>query len=160
MPKIYNLDIFGTYAQSEIGHGSDVQNLKTTATFDKEKNEFVLHTPTLDATKWWPGELGHTANHALVVARILIPEDDGEINDYGVGMFIVQIRDLNTHCHMPGVKTGSIGPKFGFNSKDNGWMTLDHVRIKKEDMLSRFNTIDEDGCYSVNGDPRILFGTM
>ena len=39
-------------------------------------------------------------------------------------------------------------------------MTMDHVRIKKEDMLSRFNSIDEDGCYSVNGDPRILFSTM
>lgn len=125
-----------------------------------KKKEFVLHTPTLDATKWWPGELGHTANHAIVVARILIPEEDGEVNDYGVGMFIVQIRDMDTHEHMPGIKTGGMGPKFGFNSKDNGWMTMDHVVIKKENMLSRFNYIDEDGCYSVNGDPRVLFGTM
>ena len=61
---------------------------------------------------------------------------------------------------MPGIKTGSIGPKFGYSSKDNGWMTMDHVRIKKDQMLSRYNSIDEDGCYSVNGDPRVLFGTM
>ena len=160
MPKIYNLDIFGCYAQTEIGHGSDIQNLKTTATYDLKLKEFVLHTPTPDATKWWPGELGHISNHAIVVARIIIPEEDGEVNDYGIGMFIVQIRDLNTHEHMPGIKTGTMGPKFGYSSKDNGWMTMDHVRIKKEDMLSRFNSIDEDGCYSVNGDPRILFGTM
>lgn len=160
MPKIENCDIFGSYAQTEIGHGSDIQNLKTTATYDKEKQEFVLHTPSLDATKWWPGGLGSTVNHALVVARIVIPEDDGEVNDYGVGMFIVQIRDQDTHEHMPGIKTGQLGPKFGFSSADNGWMTMDHVRIKKDDMLSRFNYIDEDGCYSVNGDPRILFGTM
>ena len=37
VPKIQNLDIFGCYAQTEIGHGSDVQGLKTTATYDKEK---------------------------------------------------------------------------------------------------------------------------
>lgn len=109
-----------------------MQGIKTTATYDKAKEEFDLHTPSIDATKWWPGELGRTSNHALVVAKIIIPEEDGEINDYGIGMFIVQIRHLDTHKHMPGVKTGDMGPKFGYQSKDNGWMTLDHVRIKKD----------------------------
>ena len=27
-------------------------------------------------------------------------------------------------------------------------------------MLSRFMSIDDDGCYSMNGDPRVLFSTM
>lgn len=29
----WNYDLIGCYAQTEIGHGSDVQSLKTTATF-------------------------------------------------------------------------------------------------------------------------------
>lgn len=60
----------GCYCQTEIAHGSDVQGLQTTATYDKATDEFVIHTPNPRATKWWPGDLGRTANHALVVAQI------------------------------------------------------------------------------------------
>ena len=67
-----------------MGHGSDVAGLETTATFDKEKDEFVLHTPTVSSTKWWPGELGRTANYALVFAKVII-----EDNAYGVAPFLV-----------------------------------------------------------------------
>ena len=88
-PKLDNYDIHGCYAQTEIGHGSDVSSLKTTATFDRVKDEFVLHTPSIDATKWWPGELGNTANFAIVMARCLIPEEDGQVNDYGIQPYIV-----------------------------------------------------------------------
>ena len=47
------------------------------------------------------------------MARLII-ESEGSKNDYGVVPFIVQIRDRDTHKHMPGVKTGEIGPKFGY----------------------------------------------
>ena len=48
----------GTYAQTEIGHGSDVSQLQTTATFDPKTDEFIINTPSDIATKWWPGDLG------------------------------------------------------------------------------------------------------
>ena len=84
--------------------------------------------------------MGRTSNYALVLARIIIPdpEDPSELNDYGLGMFIVQCRNLDTHRFMPGIKSGEIGYKIGYSSKDNGWMTFDHVRIPKNQMLSRF----------------------
>lgn len=47
----------GCYAQTELGHGSDVQSLETTATYDKASKTFTLNTPTVSATKWWIGEL-------------------------------------------------------------------------------------------------------
>ena len=72
MPKIKNMDILGCYAQTEIGHGSYVQGLETTATFDIDTDEFVIHTPNQTATKWWPGEMGRFGNHALVFARLII----------------------------------------------------------------------------------------
>ena len=34
LPTIRDLKITGAYAQTELGHGSDVQNLQTTATYD------------------------------------------------------------------------------------------------------------------------------
>jgi acyl-CoA oxidase len=42
--------------------------LETTATFDEKTDEFIIHTPTPTATKWWPGDMGRMANHAVVFA--------------------------------------------------------------------------------------------
>jgi acyl-CoA oxidase len=109
--------------------------LMTTATFDAKSDEFVIHTPEPKATKWWPGEMGRYANYAIVFAQLLIPDDDGDKNNYGVAPFIVQLRSLETHKHMPGVKTGDMGPKLGYHGKDNGWATFDQVRIPRDQML-------------------------
>ena len=76
--------ILGAYAQTEMGHGSDVSGLETTATFDKDTDEFIIHTPSIKAIKWYPGDMGCFATHALVFARLII---DG--NQYGVLPFLV-----------------------------------------------------------------------
>jgi acyl-CoA oxidase len=137
-----------------------VAGLETTATFDPKTDEFVVNTPTSTATKWWPGELGRFANYALTFAQLIVPDEDGGSNNYGVCPFIINIRDVNTHKHMPGVKTGEMGPKFGYNSKDNGWMVLDNVRIPRENMLQKFIAIERDGSVSIKGDLRVLYSTM
>lgn len=79
LPLVNTMKMVGCYAQTELGHGSNVAGLETTATFDKSTDEFVLHTPTVTATKFWPGSLGKVGNHALVFARLLVEE-----NDFGV----------------------------------------------------------------------------
>ena len=76
--------MIGCYCQTELGHGSDVAMLETTATFDSKTDEFVINSPNLTSTKWWPGDMGRYANHALVMARLIINE-----NDYGVAPFLV-----------------------------------------------------------------------
>lgn len=45
------MQIIGCYAQTELGHGSNVQGLETTATFDPETDEFVIHSPTQTSSK-------------------------------------------------------------------------------------------------------------
>ena len=129
--------IAGTYAQTEIGHGSDVSSLETTATFDHATDEFIIHTPTIKATKWWPGDLGNFSSHAVVFANLVIDN-----NRFGVMPFIVQLRDLETFKHMPGIKSGDIGPKIGYPSKNNGWCTFDHVRIPRNQMLMKHVAVD------------------
>lgn len=79
LPKIDNLQILGCYAQTELSHGSNVAGLETTATYDKETDEFIIHTPSIKAIKFWPGGLGIFATHAVVMAQMII---DG--NKYGV----------------------------------------------------------------------------
>ena len=55
MPPSQSLAIIGTYAQTELGHGTFVRGLETTATYDPSSRQFVIHSPTLSSTKWWPG---------------------------------------------------------------------------------------------------------
>lgn len=37
-----------------------------------------------------------------------------------------------------GITVGDIGPKMGFDCIDHGFLRLDHVRIPRDNMLSRF----------------------
>jgi acyl-CoA oxidase len=125
--------IIGCYAQTELGHGSNIVSLETTATLDKNTDEWVIHTPHISATKFWPGSMGVMSNHAIVFARCIA---NGK--DHGVKPFFVQIRDFDNHMPLEGVKVGDIGPKLGYNSVDNGYLSFDSFRIPRTSMLSKF----------------------
>ncbi len=73
LPKALGLKLIGTYAQTELGHGTFVRGLQTTATYDLQSQEFVIHTPTLTATKWWPGGLGKTSTHVVGFGTLTCP---------------------------------------------------------------------------------------
>jgi hypothetical protein len=54
-----------------------VSGLETTAIYDKQTDEFIINTPTITATKWWPGDMGRMANHALVFAQLIVLDEEG-----------------------------------------------------------------------------------
>ncbi|KAM7494059.1 hypothetical protein LguiB_028668 [Lonicera macranthoides] len=159
LPLAYKMQIIGCYAQTELGHGSNVQGLETTATFDPQTDEFVLHSPTLTSSKWWPGGLGKISTHAVVYARLII---DGQ--DHGINGFIVQLRSLEDHLPLPGITVGDIGMKFGngaYNTMDNGVLRFDHVRIPRSQMLMRVSQVTREGKYMQSDVPRqLVYGTM
>ena len=84
MPLIAKHKIIGCYAQTELGHGSNVANLETTATLDKSTDEFIIHSPTLTSTKFWPGDLGMYSSHAIVFARLKIDNKDFKVQPFMV----------------------------------------------------------------------------
>ena len=131
--------IYGCFGMTELAHGSNVAGLETTATFDKENDEFVINTPHVGATKWWIGGAAHSATHCSVYARLIV---DGE--DYGVKTFVVPLRDSN-HDLMPGVTVGDIGAKMGRDGIDNGWIQFSNVRIPRFFMLQKFCKVSADG---------------
>ena len=66
----------GCFGMTEFGGGSSIQQFETTATFDKNTDQFILHrylhyisqqqllttthnSPTITATKWWMGMAAH-----------------------------------------------------------------------------------------------------
>ncbi|KAK4434875.1 Peroxisomal acyl-coenzyme A oxidase 1 [Sesamum alatum] len=159
LPLAYKMQIIGCYAQTELGHGSNVQGLETTATFDPHTDEFVIHSPTLTSSKWWPGGLGKVSTHAVVYARLIT---DGK--DHGVHAFIVQLRGLEDHRPRPGITIGDIGMKFGngaYNTMDNGVLRFDHVRVPRSQMLMRVSQVTREGKYNQSDVPRqLVYGTM
>ncbi|OCK85349.1 acyl-CoA oxidase [Lepidopterella palustris CBS 459.81] len=163
MPKILDWSIIGCYAQSELGHGSNVKGLETQAKWDPKAKEFVLHSPYLTASKWWNGAMGRTATHAIVVAQLLLPGKDNpaQFTSYGPQPFIVQIRDLKTHQPLPGIIVGDIGPKYGYASMDNGYMLFDQFRIPHSAMLSRYAEVNnETGAFTKRGHHAVLYGSL
>ncbi len=68
--KIINLELRGCFAMTETGHGSDVQALETTATYDADTEEFVIHSSTPNARKDYIGGAAETATIAAVFAQL------------------------------------------------------------------------------------------
>ncbi|MES1913053.1 MAG: hypothetical protein MHM6MM_005284 [Cercozoa sp. M6MM] len=143
-PLALTFRILGCYAQTELGHGSNVRGIETLATFDPATDEFVVHTPHLRALKWWPGGMGLAATHAVLYARLVLPPPHG---DMGVHAFVVPLRDMTTHKLLPGVHAGDIGPKQGWNTIDNGFLRLDNVRIPRDHLLQRYCKVSSEGKY-------------
>jgi acyl-CoA oxidase len=132
-----------------------VQGLETTATYIPTTQEFEIHSPSLTSCKWWIGGLGIIATHAVVVARLITAG-----KDHGPHTFIVPIRDVATHKPLPGITVGDVGPKFGFNTVDNGYILFDRVRIPRVHQLSRFAQVLVDGTYVSPPSAKLTYGTM
>ncbi|ORX97270.1 acyl-CoA oxidase [Basidiobolus meristosporus CBS 931.73] len=132
--------ITGCFAMTELGHGSNVAGLETTATFDEATDEFIIHTPTVTATKWWIGGAAHTATHTTAFAQLIVKG-----KNYGVKPFVVQLRDPNTFNLLPGINIGDIGKKMGRDGIDNGWIQFTYVRIPRQNMLMKFAQVTRTG---------------
>ncbi|KAJ8736601.1 hypothetical protein PYW08_007257 [Mythimna loreyi] len=153
--RALNCSIIGSYAQTELGHGTFIRGLETTATYDPSTQEFVLHSPTLTSYKWWPGGLGNTANYCIVIAQLY---SKGEC--HGIHSFIVQVRDEDTHMPLPGIKVGEIGVKMGLNSVNNGFLGFENVRIPRTNMLMKHAKVLEDGTYVKSKNNKLIYGAM
>jgi acyl-CoA oxidase len=159
VPKIINLDLLGCFAMTETGHGSDVQSLETTATYDPETEEFVIDSPTPTSRKDYIGGAAQTARVAAVFAQ-LITDEDGKPVNHGVHCLLVPIRDDEGN-DLPGVTTSDCHYKGGLPGVDNGRIMFDHVRIPRVNLLNKYADVAEDGTYtSPIENPNRRFFTM
>jgi acyl-CoA oxidase len=159
LAKADQYKILGTYAQTELTHGSNVRGLKTTATFVPGAcggdGGWDVHTPSVEGMKWWPGGLAKSCNTCILMAKVII---DGK--NYGPHPFFFQVRDFETHQSLPGIELIDIGQKLGYNGMDNGGMRISHVLIPRRNLLMRYTDVDTAGNYKKIGDQKMLFGTM
>ncbi|MBP2436408.1 acyl-CoA dehydrogenase [Microbacterium amylolyticum] len=139
---VFSLDLPGAFAMTETGHGSDVQSIGTTATYDVDAQEFVINTPFRGAYKDYLGNAAKHGQAATVFAQLIT----GGVN-YGVHCFFVPIRNEDGE-NLPGITSEDDGPKGGLNGIDNGRLAFDHVRVPRENLLNRYGDVGADGTYT------------
>ncbi|RYP23182.1 hypothetical protein DL765_001267 [Monosporascus sp. GIB2] len=108
--------INGAYVQTELGHGS-----------------FVIHSPNLTTTKFWPGGLGYSASHGSVMGK-----------------------------PMDGVDLGDVGSKMAQNQTNNGYAQFENVVVPRENMLTGQADVSRDGEYTKKAGThfKAAYGTM
>ena len=144
LPRTLTCQITGCYAQTELGHGSNVRGLETTATFDRATKAFILDTPTLTSMKFWPSSMV-SATHAVVYAQLRI---DGK--NYGLHVFMVQLRDEALRP-LPGIEVGDVGTKMGELMIDIGYLRMKHVHVPLNCLMGKRQHVTEDGRYVKHG---------
>ncbi|WP_347058939.1 acyl-CoA dehydrogenase [Blastococcus sp. HT6-30] len=150
---IMSYDLPGCFAMTETGHGSDVQQLRTTCTYDPATQTFDLHTPHQAARKDYIGNAAQDGRMAVVFAQLVT-----QGKNHGVHAWLVPIRDEDGNP-MPGVTIGDDGPKAGLLGVDNGRLTFDHVSVPRDMLLDRYGQVAEDGTYtsSIENETRRFF---
>ncbi len=133
--------LLGCFAMTEFGHGSDVQSLETTITYDPATEEFVIDSPTPSSVKTY---LGNAAAHGQMAAVFGQLITDGE--RHGVHCILVPIRDEQGR-DLPGVTTGDNGHKGGLLGVDNGTLEFHGVRVARDMLLDRYGRVEADGSY-------------
>ncbi len=145
----------GCFAMSEVGHGSDVAGVRTTAVHDPKTDEIVIHTPDPAAAKNWIGNAAHDGKAAVVFCQLTT---QGE--ERGVHAVVVPLRD-DKGATLPGVTAVGDGLKMGLNGVDNGLLMFDNVRVPRSNLLDRFAQVASDGTYESDMEsPSRRFFTM
>ncbi len=144
----------GCFAMTEVGHGSNVQALGTTATYDPATREFVITTPDPSASKDWIGNAARHADLAVVFAQL-------EVGGTGHGVHALVVPLRRDGAVLPGITIEDDGLKMGLNGVDNGRISFDGVRVPRENLLNQFADVTPGGEYrSSIENPNRRFFTM
>lgn len=147
--------MYGCFGMTELAHGSNVAGLETTATFDEQTDEFLIHTPHIGATKWWIGGAAQTATHCAVFAQLIIKG-----KKHGTKTFIVPLRETKTLALLPGINIGDIGKKMGRDGIDNGYIQFTNVRIPRAYMLMKHSQVSREGHVTEPPLQQLTYGAL
>ncbi|MFT4970078.1 MAG: acyl-CoA oxidase [Chitinophagales bacterium] len=141
LKDIDSLESVGCFGLTELAYGNNAVEMKTTATYDADSKEFIVHTPEVSARKYWITNGAIHAHYVVVFAQLM----NKNVNE-GIHGFLVPIRDKNRKV-LPGVTVWDMGYKIGVNGVDNASIGFDQVRIPREYMLDASSSITPEGDF-------------
>ncbi|MET8536713.1 acyl-CoA dehydrogenase [Streptomyces sp. NPDC005065] len=132
----------GTFLCTEVAHGNDAVAVETTATYDRARDGFVLHTPHSGAQKFMPNASpAGGPKTGLVAARLLA---DGA--DHGVLLFLVPLTDEVRP--LPGVRVRRLPARLG-SPVDHCLTSFDQVFVDREALLGgEHGRVGDNGEFS------------
>ncbi|KAJ1977684.1 hypothetical protein H4R35_002202 [Dimargaris xerosporica] len=142
IPAVDTLDATGCFGLTELGYGNNAIEMETTATYDPEAQEFVVHSPSTKSQKFWITNGAVHAKYCIVFAQTLVHG----VNE-GIHAFLVPIRHADLSV-CPGVTIRDMGRKQDLDGVDNALLAFDHVRIPRENLLNRHSEVHPDGTFT------------
>ncbi|MEV7141508.1 acyl-CoA dehydrogenase family protein [Streptomyces tauricus] len=142
----------GTFLCTEYAHGNDAAALETVARYDRQRDEFVLHTPHEGARKYMPNtSAAGGPKTAVVAARLLVGD-----RDEGVFLFLTPLS--GRHGTLPGVTVTELPDRIG-SPVDHCVTSFDHVRLPRTALLQgEHGQLTAQGAFSSGvGSPRKRF---
>lgn len=131
----------GCFALTESDHGvTSGLFLDTVARYDLERQHFVLQTPTPGARKVWITNAGYFAENAVVMARLVVGDED-----HGMHAFLVPLRPKRGAPTFAGISAEDVGPKTCLSQTDLASLSFDGVVVPRDHLLDRHTRIDSTG---------------
>ncbi|MFJ6711253.1 acyl-CoA dehydrogenase [Streptomyces sp. NPDC091265] len=138
----------GTFLCTEVAHGNDAAAVETTATYDRARDGFVLHTPHSGAQKFMPntGPAGGPKT-GLVAARLIVGGAD-----HGVFLLLVPLTDEVRP--LPGVRVRRLPARMG-SPVDHCLTSFDQVFVGRDALLGgEQGRVGDDGVFRSATDGR------
>merc|ERR1719320_243522 len=138
---IDSLDEIGCFGLTELGYGNNAIKMETTATYNKDDDTWIIHTPSPLAQKYWITNSAVHAKWIIVFAQTYV---NGKHE--GLHTFLVRMRDDKMQIQA-GVRIEDMGMKMGCNGVDNGKIWFNKVKIPRTAMLNKLANLDEHGVF-------------
>ncbi|CAA7265293.1 unnamed protein product [Cyclocybe aegerita] len=132
LERVLNYELSGQYLMSEVAHGTNAIQMKTTATLMPD-GSFELHTPSPDEAKFMPP----TAPCGIPVVSVIFARLIVGSEDWGIKCFVITLSDGVQMS--PGVECKVLPQRGGAHPVKHALTYFNHARIPASALLSKFD---------------------